>query len=152
VNNRRRPGWDGTAGRGLAVIGETARVSLATAVLRRAMRLPAPRTSRVTVDRDVAVPMTDGAVLRHDHHRPAGISRGPVVLVRSPYGRAGWIGVVFGRLVAERGLQVVVQSVRGTADSDGVLSPFYTPYNSPEPQGWKPYRDKIEAEIAQAAA
>ena len=88
------------------------------------MRLPAPRTSRVTVDRDVAVPMTDGAVLRHDHHRPAGVSRGPVVLVRSPYGRAGWIGVVFGRLVAERGLQVVVQSVRGTADSDGVLSPF----------------------------
>ena len=46
------------------------------------------------------------------------------MLVRSPYGRAGWIGVVFGRLVAERGLQVVVQSVRGTADSDGVLSPF----------------------------
>ena len=106
------------------MIGETARVSLATAVLRRAMRLPAPRTSRVTVDRDVAVPMTDGAALRHDHHRPAGVSRGPVVLVRSPYGRAGWIGVVFGRLVAERGLQVVVQSVRGTADSDGVLSPF----------------------------
>ena len=65
------------------MIGETAGVSLATAVLRRAMRLPAPRTSRVTVDRDVAVPMADGAVLRHDHHRPAGVSRGPVVLVRS---------------------------------------------------------------------
>jgi len=105
-------------------IGETARVSLATAVLRRALRLPAPRAPRVSVDRDVAVPMPDGAVLRHDHHRPAGVERGPVVVVRSPYGRAGWVGAVFGRLVAERGLQVVVQSVRGTADSQGVLSPF----------------------------
>lgn len=106
------------------MIGETAGVSLATGILRRALRLPAPRTPRVAVDRDVAVPMPDGAVLRHDHYRPAGVHRGPVVVVRSPYGRAGWVGVVFGRVVAERGLQVVVQSVRGTADSQGELSPF----------------------------
>ncbi|PVZ12914.1 CocE/NonD family hydrolase [Actinomycetospora cinnamomea] len=99
-------------------------MSLTTALLRRAMRLPAPRARRVSVDRDVAVPMPDGTVLRHDHHRPAGVARGPVVVVRSPYGRAGWVGTVFGRLVAERGLQVVVQSVRGTAGSGGVLSPF----------------------------
>jgi putative CocE/NonD family hydrolase len=99
-------------------------VSLATAILRRALGLPAPRTSRVPVDRDVAVPMPDGVVLRHDHHRPDGVRRGPVVLVRSPYGRATWVGTVFGRLVAERGYQVVVQSVRGTADSEGVLAPF----------------------------
>ncbi len=46
------------------------------------------------------------------------------MLVRSPYGRAGWVGAVFGRLVAERGHQVVVQSVRGTRDSQGELSPF----------------------------
>ncbi|GLZ50297.1 peptidase S15 [Actinomycetospora sp. NBRC 106375] len=99
-------------------------MSLATAILRRAMYLPAPRTPRVTVDRDVAVPMPDGVVLRHDLHRPSGTHRGPVVLVRSPYGRAGWVGAVFGRLVAERGYQVVVQSVRGTTDSGGALSPF----------------------------
>ncbi len=120
-------GGTGRTGRASAprgAIGETARVSLATAVLRRAMRLPAPRAPRVSVDRDVAVPMPDGTVLRHDHHRPAGVERGPVVVVRSPYGRAGWIGTVFGRLVAERGFQVVVQSVRGTAGSGGVLSPF----------------------------
>jgi uncharacterized protein len=92
--------------------------------LRRAFGLPAPHTPRVRVVRDVAVPMPDGAVLRHDHHVPVGVTRAPVVLVRSPYGRAGWIGAVFGRLVAEQGHQVVVQSVRGTRDSQGELSPF----------------------------
>jgi putative CocE/NonD family hydrolase len=95
-----------------------------TRLLRRAVGLPAPRSSRVRVVRDVAVPMPDGVVLRHDRYVPSGVSRGPVVLVRSPYGRTGWIGAVFGRLVAERGHQVVVQSVRGTRDSQGELSPF----------------------------
>ncbi|GLZ54164.1 CocE/NonD family hydrolase [Actinomycetospora sp. NBRC 106378] len=99
-------------------------MSPVTRLLRRGIGLPAPRTPRVRVARDVAVPMPDGVVLRHDHHRPAGVTRGPVVLVRSPYGRAGWVGLVFGRLVAERGYQVVVQSVRGTAGSEGELSPF----------------------------
>ncbi|MEJ2867135.1 CocE/NonD family hydrolase [Actinomycetospora sp. OC33-EN08] len=99
-------------------------MSAATRLLRRGIGLPSPRAPRVRVVRDVAVPMPDGAVLRHDHHRPVGVDRGPVVLVRSPYGRAGWVGTVFGRLVAERGYQVVVQSVRGTAGSEGELSPF----------------------------
>jgi hypothetical protein len=99
-------------------------MSPVTRLLRRGIGLPAPRTPRLRVVRDVAVPMPDGVVLRHDRYVPVGISRGPVVLVRSPYGRAGWVGVVFGRIVAERGHQVVVQSVRGTRDSEGELSPF----------------------------
>jgi putative CocE/NonD family hydrolase len=99
-------------------------MSAVSRLLRRGIGLPAPRTPRVRVVRDVAVPMPDGAVLRHDRYVPDGVTRGPVVLVRSPYGRAGWVGAVFGRLVAERGHQVVVQSVRGTRDSEGELSPF----------------------------
>jgi putative CocE/NonD family hydrolase len=99
-------------------------MSPVTRLLRRALELPAPRAPRVRVVRDVAVPMPDGVVLRHDRHVPVGVTRGAVVLVRSPYGRAGWIGTLFGRVVAERGRQVVVQSVRGTRDSEGELSPF----------------------------
>ncbi len=48
----------------------------------------------------------------------------PTVLVRSPYGRRGFFGMIYGRLLAERGLQVVVQSVRGTFGSGGEFSPF----------------------------
>jgi predicted acyl esterase len=48
----------------------------------------------------------------------------PTVLVRSPYGRRGLVGVIFGRLLAERGFQVVIQSARGTFGSGGQFSPF----------------------------
>lgn len=99
-------------------------MSATTRVLRRLLDLPAARVRRVRVTRDVAVPMPDGVALRHDHYRPAGVRRGPVVLVRSPYGRRSFIGLLFGRVVAEHGFGVVVQSVRGTADSGGALSPF----------------------------
>ena len=46
------------------------------------------------------------------------------MLVRSPYGRRQLVGLIFGRLLAERGLQVVIQSVRGTFGSEGQFSPF----------------------------
>jgi uncharacterized protein len=48
----------------------------------------------------------------------------PTVLVRSPYGRTRFVGLIFGRLLAERGLQVVIQSVRGTFGSQGEFAPF----------------------------
>jgi uncharacterized protein len=44
--------------------------------------------------------------------------------VRSPYGRRQLVGILFGRLLAERGLQVLIQSVRGTFGSEGEFSPF----------------------------
>lgn len=95
-----------------------------TRLLRRVLDLPAARTRRVRVTRDVAVPMPDGVVLRHDLHTPAGVRCGPVVLVRSPYGRRSFVGLLFGRVVAEHGYTVMVQSVRGTGDAGGDLSPF----------------------------
>ncbi len=85
--------------------------------------LPAPRTTRVLVERDLAVPMPDGAVLLADHWFPAGAAEGvPTVLVRTPYGRRV-IGPL-GRLYAERGSQVLVQSCRGTFGSGGEWSPM----------------------------
>jgi uncharacterized protein len=101
-------------------------MSLASAILARRMRLPRALTRDVVCDRDLGVPMDDGAVLLADRYRaragPAGPQ--PTVLVRSPYGRRQAVGLLFGRLLAERGLQVVIQSVRGTFGSEGVFSPF----------------------------
>ncbi len=96
-------------------------------VLARAFRLPPPLTRDVSVRRDVAVPMDDGVVLLADHYAPRPLQLGakapPVVLVRSPYGRRGVLAALYGRVIAERGFQVFLQSCRGTAGSGGEFVP-----------------------------
>src|SRR4029079_584738 len=72
--------------------------------------------------RNLRVPMDDGVTLLADRW-VAGAGAGqpqPTVLIRSPYCRIG----IYGRLLSERGLQVVIQSVRGTFGSGGEFSPF----------------------------
>jgi putative CocE/NonD family hydrolase len=59
-----------------------------------------------------------------DRYFPRGDGRPPLVLVRSPYGRRGIWGILFGRVLAERGFQVLVQSCRGTFGSGGTFDPF----------------------------
>ena len=76
------------------------------------------------VERDLPARMADGVVLLADRWAPstASSSPPPVVLLRSPYGRRQ-VGLV-GRLFAERGYQVVIQSCRGTFGSGGAWEPF----------------------------
>ncbi len=79
----------------------------------------------VVVDRDVAVRMRDGVVLRADVWRPAAKGRFPVLVYRTPYDRRGAQGE--GSTVARaasRGYAVVVQDVRGRYGSDGKFEPY----------------------------
>jgi uncharacterized protein len=97
-----------------------------SAIVARRMRLPRAQTDDVVCERDLRVEMDDGAVLLADRwvaRATQGQSQ-PTVLVRSPYGRRQAVGLILGRLLAERGLQVVIQSVRGTFGSEGQFSPF----------------------------
>ena len=47
-----------------------------------------------------------------------------MVLIRSPYGRAGVTGFLFAAPLARRGFQVFIQSTRGTFGSGGQFRPF----------------------------
>jgi predicted acyl esterase len=89
----------------------------------RAWSLP-PRRNRVAVVRDVAVPMSDGTVLRADHYLPVTDRRLATVLVRSPYGRGFPYNVSSAQLIAERGFHVLLQSCRGTFGSGGDFDPM----------------------------
>ena len=69
--------------------------------------------------------MPDGVVLLGDHYRPASADGPrPVVLIRSPYGRAGLAAVLFAAPLARHGFQVFIQSTRGTFGSGGEFRPF----------------------------
>jgi putative CocE/NonD family hydrolase len=101
-------------------------MSLLSEILARRWGLPRPQTRAVIRQRDLRVPMDDGAVLLADRWVAEGASAQaqPTVLVRSCYGRGQFFGLLHGRLLAERGLQVVIQSVRGTFGSEGRFNPF----------------------------
>ncbi len=101
-------------------------MSLLSGILARRWHLPRAQSRAVVRERDLRAEMDDGAVLLADRWvaeeermRPK-----PTVLVRSCYGRRQVFGLVHGRLLAERGLQVVIQSVRGTFGSEGTFNPF----------------------------
>jgi len=99
-------------------------MTLASRVLGSLARLPPATVGAVAVDRDVPATMADGVVLLADRWFPAGAGseHPPIVLLRTPYGRRQW--EMIGRLFAERGYQVVLQSCRGTFGSGGDFVPF----------------------------
>jgi putative CocE/NonD family hydrolase len=98
-------------------------MTLFSRILGRVLKLPPAQTRDVVVRKDLRVPMRDGVVLLADHYAPRGTEgRLPTILIRGPYGRRG--GGFFGRTIAERGYQVLLQGVRGTDGSGGTFDPF----------------------------
>src|SRR4051794_10159567 len=93
-------------------------------LLARVGRLPRGDVREVRVERDLPLRLDDGVVLLADRHFPRGAGPMPTVLVRTPYGRRGPYGLLYGTLLARSGLQVVIQSTRGTFGSGGEFRPF----------------------------
>ncbi len=96
---------------------------MASRVVEWLFQLPPTVTRAVRVHRGIPVTMRDGVVLRTDHWQPR-LPSAPTILIRSPYGRGGPIGLVSGRVLAERGYHVVLQSCRGTFGSGGEFDPM----------------------------
>jgi len=69
--------------------------------------------------------MPDRTVLLADRYSPRERGRRPTILVRSPYGRRGMFGMLFGPVFAERGFNVLIQSCRGTFGSGGDFDPYH---------------------------
>ncbi len=100
-------------------------MTLVSRILGSLAKLPPATTGAVSVERDLRAPMPDGVVLLGDRWYPteAPGQQAPVILLRTPYGRRQGAGMI-GRLFAERGYQVVIQSCRGTFGSGGDWIPF----------------------------
>ncbi len=84
----------------------------------------------IVVDNDVAVPMSDGVVLRANVFRPAGTGRYPGLLMRTPYGKPNG---GFQRVVRS-GYAVVTQDSRGRYASEGTYIPYTVESGTPDAQ------------------
>ncbi len=85
------------------------------------MRLPSAETHDIVITRSLQVPMPDGVVLLADHYAPRTGPKRPTLLIRSPYGRRGFFGILTALPYAAQGYQVLIQSCRGTAGSGGTF-------------------------------
>ncbi|TFG40040.1 MAG: CocE/NonD family hydrolase, partial [Candidatus Aminicenantes bacterium] len=77
------------------------------------------------VEKNIAVPMRDGIVLRANVWRPAAGGPFPTLVYRTPYGKdetEGWYETHL--RAVERGYAVVLQDVRGRFASDGEFFPY----------------------------
>jgi len=85
----------------------------------------APSGRDFDVEKNVAVPMRDGVILRADVLRPRGDGAFPVLVYRTPYGKEPALEeyTTF-RHAVEHGYAVVVQDVRGRYASDGEFRPY----------------------------
>jgi uncharacterized protein len=100
-------------------------MNLISHLIQRQLGLDPPLTRDLLIERDLPVPMPDGTVLLADRWAPrTGGDKLPVALMRSPYGRGALITAGMVRPLAERGFQVILQSVRGTFGSGGVFEPM----------------------------
>jgi putative CocE/NonD family hydrolase len=81
----------------------------------------------VIVERNVAVPMRDGVLLRADIYLPEGEASVPAVLGRTPYDRAfgpTLPSILEPERAVEAGMALVCMDVRGRHGSDGEFHPF----------------------------
>ncbi|HEY7952582.1 MAG TPA: CocE/NonD family hydrolase [Solirubrobacteraceae bacterium] len=81
----------------------------------------------MVVERNVAVPMRDGVLLRADVYRPDGDRPVPAVLGRTPYDRSFGPtppSIIDPERAVEAGMALVCMDVRGQHGSDGEFYPF----------------------------
>ena len=87
--------------------------------------VPQPKYGLVT-DKKIMIPMRDGVRLAADVYRPEESGRYPVIVIRTPYGRANkkqFIPEIAG-VFASQGFVVVSQDCRGKLDSEGEFYPY----------------------------
>jgi uncharacterized protein len=105
-------------------------------------------------ERDVAVPMRDGAVLRADLYRPETSARVPAIVTRTPYDKGRPmvpIAAIDPAPAVEAGLALVCQDTRGRHASEGTFAPFvYEPHDSYDTVEWTAAQQWCNGEIGMA--
>src|SRR5579871_5447864 len=81
---------------------------------------------KITVEKDIPIPMRDGTLLKADLYRPDGPERLPVLLNRTPYGKSGPMlrQSMDAVRAALNDYNVLIQDCRGRYRSEGTWTCF----------------------------
>lgn len=92
-------------------------------IMARALKLPPAETHDIVVEKDLKVPMPDGAILLANRYYPRRLGKRPTLLICSVYSDRT-AGNALSQVLAEQGFNVVVMSSRGSFGSTGEFDPF----------------------------
>jgi uncharacterized protein len=99
-------------------------MTLTSRAFGRLAKLPPALARDIAIEESMRIACPDGVVLLADRFAPKHPDHlAPILLARTPYGRRGLFRLI-GRVMAERGYQVVIVSSRGTFGSGGEWLPF----------------------------
>ncbi len=94
-------------------------------IMAKFLNLPPAETHDIKIEKDLKIPMPDGAVLLANRYYPHLLGKRPTILICSVYNtRIGTTNEAISTATAEQGFNVVVVSSRGAYGSTGEYEPF----------------------------
>jgi predicted acyl esterase len=94
-------------------------------IMAKFLNLPPAETHDIKVEKDIRIPMTDGAVLLANRYYPYRLGKRATILICSVYNtRTSPSYNAISIATAEQGFNVVVVNSRGTFGSTGEFDPF----------------------------
>ena len=118
------------------------------------LKFPPAETHDIGVEKDLNIPMGDGAVLLANRYYPRNLDELPTILICSVYNtRTSTANVAISTATAEQGFNVVVVSSRGSYGSTGKLDPFLSERDdAPRILDWLKQQEWFNGELCSEGA
>jgi len=118
------------------------------------LKLPSAETHDIKVEKNLKIPMPDGAVLLANHYYPHRLDKRPTILICSVYNtRISSTNEAISIATAEQGFNVVVVNSRGTFGSTGEFDPFLSePDDAPSIIEWLEKQEWFNGELCSEGA
>ncbi len=129
-------------------------MSIYSRIMAKFLNFPPAETNDIKVEKDLKIPMPDGAVLLANCYYPHRLGKRPTILICSVYNtRIGATNEAISTATAEQGFNVVVVSSRGAYGSTGEYEPFLSERkDAPHIIAWLKQQEWFNGELCSEGA
>jgi len=123
-------------------------------IMSKFLNFPPAETHDIKVEKDLEIPMPDGAILLANRYYPHRLGKRPTILICSVYNtRIGAANDAISTATAEQGFNVVVVSSRGAYGSTGEYEPFLSERkDAPHIIEWLKHQEWFNGELCSEGA